>query len=226
MRSTRLISLILLVGLSTDMASGDEVRFRQPVALASSPDGSRLFVANRRSGSLSIVDLNTGRVTLEFDVGKGLADLASLPDGRLLAVDREGDALLVLKVGEGSVEVETRFSVADPASVLASPDGSSCVVASTASHQLSVISLVVEETKKVAPKVDRVIALPFAPRLLAWAKPGTLLVAADAFGGRIAVNRPDPRSPRLGPVDPRPQHPRFSAAGPPTAARWSLPTRP
>ena len=53
-----------------------------------------------------------------------------------------------------------------------------------------------DETKKVTPKVDRVIPLPFAPRLLAWAEPGTLLVAADAFGGRIAVvdptrDRPD-----------------------------------
>jgi YVTN family beta-propeller protein len=173
------------------MASGEEARSRQPVALATSPDGSRLFIANRRSGSLSVVDLKESGVVAEFDVARRLADLATLPDGRLLAVDPEGDALLVLKVGETSVEVETRFPVAaDPSSVLVAPDGSSCVVASTASHRLSVIALPVDERTKVTPRLARSIALPFAPRLLAWADPGSRLVAADAFGGRIALVDP------------------------------------
>lgn len=168
-----------------------EARFRRPVALVASPDGSRLFVANRRSGSVSIVDWNEGRVEAEFDVAKGLADLASWRDGRLLAVDREGNALVVLKAGEGSIEVEATLPVApDPASVLVSPDGSFCVVASTASQRLSVISLSIDERKKVVTKLDRVIPLPFAPGLLAWAVPGSALVAADAFDGRIAVFDP------------------------------------
>jgi YVTN family beta-propeller protein len=194
MPTTKLIALCLLVGLWPGMASkADEARFRQPIALASSPDGTQLFVANRKSGSLSVVDLKESRVASEHDVGKGLADLVTLPDGRLLAVDREGNALLVLK----AVEVEARFPVAlDPASVLASSDGKSCVVASTASHQLSVISLPLDPDGKVAPKLVRTIPLPFAPMLLAWAEPGKLLVATDAYGGRIAVvdptrDRPD-----------------------------------
>jgi YVTN family beta-propeller protein len=198
MVTTRLMTFFLLVGLLPETVSkAEEARFRQPVALAWSPDGSRLYVANRKSGSLSVVDLKAGRVASEHDIAKGLADLATLRDGRLVAVDPEGNALLVLKVGEGSVEVEARFPIAfDPASVLVSPDGSSCVVASTASHQLSVISLPVDETTKVAPRLVRSIPLPFAPRRLAWAEPGTLLVAADAHGGRIAVvdparDRPD-----------------------------------
>ena len=189
---------LLLAGLAAGPASGADdgpkakaVRSRQPVALAASPDGDRLFVANRRSGSLSVIDAKRGEVAFEQDVAGGLADLAPLPDGRLLAVDPEGDALLVLKVGERSVEVEAKLPVArDPASVLVAPDGSSCVVASTASHRLSVINLNTDPKSGIVPKLARTIRLPFAPRLMAWAEPGSSLVAADAYGGRIAVVDP------------------------------------
>ncbi len=93
----------LLAGLLVALVCGADVpsaiggskandsRFRQPVALAISPDGSRLFVANRKSGSLSIVALKDGRVVSEHGIAKGLAGLASLPDGRLLAIDCEGE---------------------------------------------------------------------------------------------------------------------------------------
>ena len=195
-RST--LTLLLLAGLATGPSSGavdgsksKEARLRQPVALATSPDGDRLFAANRRSGSLSVIDARRGEVIFEVDAARGLADLAPWPDGHLLAVDREGDALLVLKVGEGSVSIEARLPVAqDPASVLVAPDGSGCVVASTASHRLSVITLAVDRENRVALRLARTIGLPFAPRLLAWAEPGSSLVAADAYGGRIAVVDP------------------------------------
>ncbi len=115
-------------------------RFRRPVALVLSPDGTWLFSANRRSGSLSVVDPGSGRVVSERDLGRGLSDLAVLPDGRLVAVDRDGDALLVLDSSGGSVEA-TLTVATDPVSVMVAPDGSSCVVASTASRKLSVIRL-------------------------------------------------------------------------------------
>ena len=194
---------LLLAGLAAGLASAGadgpgldgseakEARLRQPVALAASPDGARLFAANRRSGSLSVIDLKGGRVLAEHDVGRGLADLAPLPDGRLLAVDREGDALLILKVVDETVTVESRLQVArDPASILVAPDGSRCVIASTASHQLSVITLTSDRDHRLAPGPARTIPLPFAPRLMAWAEPGSRLVACDAFGGRIAVVDP------------------------------------
>src|SRR5262245_8975938 len=66
-----------------------ETRFRQPVALAISRDGAWLFVANRRSGTLSVIDLKGGRVVSECDAGRGLAGIAVLADGlHLLAVDQ------------------------------------------------------------------------------------------------------------------------------------------
>ena len=167
-------------------------RIRRPVALALSPDGRWLFTANRRSGSLSVVDIRAGRVASEHDLGRGLSDLAVLHDGRLLAVDRDGDVLLIVKGVEGAIEA--RLPVApDPVTVLVAPDGATCVVASTASHKLSVISL--SGAGRVSPKLSREIDLPFEPRLMAWAVPGSKLIAADAYGGRIAVVDPSREAP-------------------------------
>ena len=116
-------------------------RQRQPTALCLSPDGARLFVANGRSGSLSVVDLKSARVVAERDVGRALADVAALPDGhRLLAVDQAGDALLLLEELDGSVRIIERLAVAsDPISLVVTPGGGSCVVASRGSRRLTFV---------------------------------------------------------------------------------------
>ncbi len=164
-------------------------RARRPVALALGADGSRIYAANRRSGSLSVVDAGLGLVTAEHDLGRGLGDLAALPDGRLLAVDREGDALLILKVDGDRIEVESRLPTPpDPASVLVAPDGASCVVASCASRCLSFFSLATGGRSPA--KRSSTAVLPFEPLLMAWAVPGSKLIAADAYGGRLAVVEP------------------------------------
>jgi YVTN family beta-propeller protein len=62
---------------------GDEWRRltvgRRPTAVAVSPDGKRAFVANTHGNSVSVVDLDAGRVTAEIALG---------PAGQLSAADR------------------------------------------------------------------------------------------------------------------------------------------
>ena len=192
-RAARALGL-LLIGTTAGVAAtarGDEARDRRPVALALSGDGAWLYAANARGGSLSVVSLATGKVTAEIEVGRGLSGLAILPDGRrLLAVDRAGDALIALEIrGGGEVAIGARVAVAaDPVSVLVAPDGMSCVVASTRARRLTVVSIPADPG--VVPTIARVVDLPFSPRNLAWARPGSALVVADAFGGRIAVVDP------------------------------------
>src|SRR3954471_18394663 len=70
--------------------SGGEpaARVRRPEALALVDEGRLLLAANARSGSISVIDPIARRLLAEHDVGKGLVDLAPLPDGtHLLAVD-------------------------------------------------------------------------------------------------------------------------------------------
>ena len=67
-------------------------QLRRPVALAFAHDGRQLCVANRDSGSLSIIDTARLQVVEEITIGRRLSDLATLPDDRcLLAVDEAED---------------------------------------------------------------------------------------------------------------------------------------
>src|SRR5262245_20733554 len=77
-------------------APAEKARLRRPVALVLSEDGKRLFVANQRSGSVSVIDAETLGLAGEIDVGRKLADLTAGPGGKLLAVDEEAHDLLVL----------------------------------------------------------------------------------------------------------------------------------
>src|SRR5262245_9240457 len=77
---------LLALSRAAPSAAPDAPHVRRPVALGQSADGKRLFVANR-SGSVSVLDPAARRVVAEVAVGKRLADLAVLADGKLLAAD-------------------------------------------------------------------------------------------------------------------------------------------
>src|SRR5207249_4022889 len=63
-------------------------RLRHPVAAAFLADGHTLCVANRRAGSVSLVDVQKTSVLAESVIGQCLSDLAVLPDRRhVLVVD-------------------------------------------------------------------------------------------------------------------------------------------
>jgi len=173
--------------------TADESRARRPVALSLGRDGARLYVADAGGGSLLVVDPAAGRVTAEPAVGRGLADVAPLPDGRhLLAVDRAGDALLLLEARGDAVRVVARRGVApDPVGVAVMPDGSACVVASTGSRRLTFLKLAPGPAGG-PPGLETVgsLDLPFGPRCMAPVRDGARLVVADAYGGGLAVVDP------------------------------------
>jgi YVTN family beta-propeller protein len=158
-------------------------RLRRPVALVLADDGRRLFVANERSGSVSVVDTAALRPVAEAAVGKQLLDLAATPQGRLLAVDQEANELIVLERKGPSVEVAARVTVAPaPVGVQVDPGGARCFVASLWSRQLSVVDLAAS-----APRVVKTVALPFAPRRMLLLADAGKLVVADSFGGRLGL---------------------------------------
>src|SRR5262249_2853904 len=149
--------------------------------------------ANRRSGSLSVIDPRSSKVVAESDVGRGLADVAPLPDGRhLLAVDQSGDALVVVDVRGGAPRAVGRRAVSpDPVGVLVLADGPGCVVASRGSRRLTFLRL--DPSGGDGPPslgVARTLELPFRPRDMAWLPRSDRLVVADAFGGKLAVVDP------------------------------------
>lgn len=160
-----------------------EARLRRPVALVAVDDGRRLFVANRRAGTVSVIDGDAGRVIDEAAVAQLLADLADAGDGRLLAVEEPAGELLVLERERDRLAVTGRVPVGNtPVSVRALARAKAAV-SCLWPRQLAVIDI--ENGKR--PRVAKKIELPFSPRRLLVLPGGVKVVVADAFGGRLAV---------------------------------------
>jgi YVTN family beta-propeller protein len=166
-------------------------RLRQPVALAIGQDGKSLFVANRVSGSLSVIDTAKRVVMAEYDIGRGLVDVAILAGGQsLLVVDQGANELLLLAIRDRSIGVEDRLKVSpDPVRLVVAAAGSSCVLASLWSRRLTFVGLEPRAPADVRPvlSITARLDLPFCPNQMALVNGDSKLIVADAFGGRLAV---------------------------------------
>lgn len=187
---------ILLMLLSASVVAGaetkaPEVRFRRPIAACTLADSHRLYVANRDSGSVSVLDADGWTVSGETVVGMRLSDIASLNERRLLlALDERASVMLVLRDSGEGLEVVNRVGVAgSPVSLAVTESGDRVSVASLWSHRLTVFRVESEDASgsPVSLRESRSIELPFAPRLQCWSPGGEHIIVADAFGGRLAV---------------------------------------
>jgi YVTN family beta-propeller protein len=163
-------------------------RLRRPVALALANKGKYLFVANRASGVVSVIDTGKTRVLGETEVGRKLADIAVTPDEKyLLAVDEEADELIVLGRDGPALEAAARVALSrSPVSVRTAADGKHCLVASLWARELTVVRLPSAGAGD-KPRVKGTVGLPFAPRLLLPVPDTDKAIVADAFGGQLAL---------------------------------------
>ena len=188
---SRLALALALCGyiVAAEARAGElESKLRRPVALASSSDGSRLLVANRDSGSISVVDLAGKRVAAEYVVGRRLADLIAIPDtNHLLATDEAAHELLLLEVSGDELKVVQRVAISPyPVSICLALDGKSASVASLWSRRLTFVDW--DTTKDgLEIRLANVLDLPFAPRCQQLLPGRDRLLVADAFGGRLAL---------------------------------------
>ena len=107
-----------LVGLPAQLVQADPVAFgtiltqAMPIEAAVTPDGSRLYVTNNGSGSVSVFDTQTNAA-----VGEPIP-VGSWPRG--LAVTPDGSRVYVANYGAGSVSVidtSTNATVGTPITV-------------------------------------------------------------------------------------------------------------
>lgn len=206
MRNNR---LILAVGVTAALAVQgaraddapvplrDRLQFRRPTAAAWLEPGRLLVTANRRSGTLSVIDVDRDAVLDEFAVGEKLSALAPLPDPRrfVVADERAHDLIAVHFDDDHRLRVDGRARTSSyPVFVAVSADGATALVACLWSHAVDVVLL-----KPVGPANDPAlwnvafphvvgsIALPFPPREAAFLPEDGRAVVLDAFGGRLAV---------------------------------------
>lgn len=180
-----------------DEASGQiaAAMLRQPVDAVAIGDG-RVVVANRRSGSLAVIDPAAGRVLGESRVGAGpvsVADLGRTGDvSHLLVCDERAGGLILVEVAGNEIRVVSRREIAgDPQQVRVSPSGHVAAVASRWSRTLALLEVPSRDENGTFPPFARwsaeTLPLPYAPRELLWLPGGNHLLVADAFGGRLAV---------------------------------------
>ena len=183
--------LSCLFGSSVVSFAAEELalQLRRPVALVESADGSKLYVANRDSGSVSVIDLAQRQVVAEHTLGKRLAHLVALPNSdRLLAVDEAAHELLVLQPDENGLQITERLAVSPyPVSICVSEGGQSATIASLWSRRLTFVEL------SDSPKIAAALDLPFAPRCQLLLPSRNTLLVADSFSGRLALIDPASR---------------------------------
>jgi cytochrome c peroxidase len=175
---------------AADSAPPLVTQLRRPIALSFDATGEWLYVANRDSGSISVLTA-AGKVRSETVIGKQLADFVPVGRGDLyLAVDERQHQLLVLKLVAEKVEVLQRLTVSPyPVGVTVWNDGKSAAVTSLWSRRVSFLDLSAADANAPA-KLTKVVDLPFAPRKLLHLPRQQKLIVADSFKGQLAVLDP------------------------------------
>lgn len=189
----KLAIAILLAILLTPLAAECEesklrVQHRRPAAAVLLEGGRSLCVANRRSGTMSIIDVTTRSVS-EKQIGQQLSDVVAVPGRQeLLVTDFAGGAVIVVNHSAAGLQIADRVDVAAwPESVVVNHEGSFVCVASLWSRRLTVLT-----RNQSADSQDRSlrnlhqIDLPFAPHASAFLDTDRVVVA-DSFGGRLVV---------------------------------------
>lgn len=108
--------------------------------VAVTPDGSRAFVANIRSGSITAFDLKARKKIADVQTGAGAEGIAVTPDGRQVWVtNREADTVAVVDASSLKI-VKTIEAAAFPIRAEATPDGKRVLVSLAKSGDLAVFS--------------------------------------------------------------------------------------
>ena len=177
--------LLLTIPLLAE--SSEQPALRRPIAIQALADGKRVLTANR-SGTLSLVEIESRRVVREFPLGKQLSDLVPLPNPtnseRFLATDEQQHQLLEIELVGDQVERRAAIKVpAYPVSVRTSATGEWASVASLWSRRLTLF----QRTASAKWNERRIVDLSFAPRAHVFLPGDKQLVLFDAFTGRLAV---------------------------------------
>src|SRR5205085_2294299 len=116
---------------------------RTPGAVAVSPDGGRVYVANQGDGTISVLDATQARVVSTVSLGTGSSGirspsgLAVSPDGAHVYVAGAGGTLSTIDTAAGQVSRVPLGEYAKTAAV--SPDGRRVYVTNFDSTQLAIV---------------------------------------------------------------------------------------
>ena len=176
-----IFAAFLLVSNVNSQETSSETQLRRPAAIA--VGSSHAFVANQRSGSISLIDLETHRVIGEQSAGKKISDICLTKSGQLIVTDFEAHELIVFDVHQTKLTPKQRIPVAQyPIRICFDEKNNRVYLASLWSQRLGWVDLDNGDYNQ--------LDLPFAPKELSITPSGQLIVAA-AFGGQLSVFDPN-----------------------------------
>lgn len=159
-----------------------------PRGITTSPDGTRLYVANNGGGANSIMVFNIDAVTGQLSAPTTVAiagqprDLAISPDGsRVYVANQAGDTVSVLNTSTNAVVATV--NVGDtPGGVVVNPAGTRAYVANISDATLSVINT---ETNTVVATVN--LAVGSSPREVAISADGRYVFVGAGGNNTISI---------------------------------------
>lgn len=184
---------LLAIGAVFEPADGADAlttRLRRPVAIVATSD--LIFVANERSGSISVVDAKSGTVIAEHELGTRIAHMVELRQSGakdkqpvLLVLCPDEKQLMLVTIDLESISTHVIAEIGQSADRLLWDSARRRVyVTEKWARRIVVLDLHVD-LKRVHSRVD--VELPFAPQELQLLPDGKTLVVAEAFGGQLAV---------------------------------------
>ncbi len=158
--------------------------------VAASPDGKRAYVTSLAGGSVTVIDLATGRIVKDIPTGKGAEGLDATPDGREIWVaNRDANTITVIDV-KTLAPVFTISASEFPIRIKITPDGRRAVATFTGSGDVGVYDTATRVQAARIPIGREAVAgtetRGFQKRFGASPAPVGLLLAPD--GGRAFVS--------------------------------------
>ena len=149
-----------------------------PMAL--SPNGQRLFTANRDPGTVSIIDTEAGSTLVEISVGREPRSISVSPIRPHLYVTNFADASFsVVDITKGRT-VATIATAHEPYGIVASPDGHALYVSASGAD-------IVQEFDLLSLRLLRSLPVEPNPRGLAVADSGRTLYVTHFLTGRVSA---------------------------------------
>ncbi|QDU10427.1 cytochrome c peroxidase [Gimesia aquarii] len=183
-----ILMLFATTGWQSDAAELER-RLRRPVALTASDNYKWSYVANRNSGSITVINTAALSAANEIDVGGRLTDLAILDDTHLLILDEKNHQLVVL-AGQGTHwKVVSRLDIAQyPIQLQVDRTTKRCFIASLWSRTVTVVDLSRIDHKPLSQKnITAKLQIPFEPHKMCLVKERKKLIVAGSFQNKLAI---------------------------------------
>jgi YVTN family beta-propeller protein len=163
-------------------ASAEDPVDRSPIDLDLSPDGGWLVTANETSGTVSLIDVNSGKVIDEAPAGEHPVDVEFLPDGTTVLVTAAWSGeLRILEIAGDRLQPVAAIPLGfEPTALTVTGDGSRAYVGLAAAAQVAEVDL-------TARKLVRRIDVGHWPRSLTLSADDSRLAVGCSGESKVAV---------------------------------------